>query len=379
MKSPLTASIRTPAQQVLRLIVKTVLLNQSDVALSPSPPEPRIGVRRVLPPYLGEMGYEVKYHLARIEPWLRNGWKIVARRPEFYPPGAAVESPEFFEALDAVLEEQVVVGAGAGIFAPPSPLVDLAIEPTFDGTSIGAYLKLAEINKVTREAVTEIRLRQLFLDWLDHDGRPLTDYDRNTFAFSETCVAESELRRSEALRPTYLPAAFETPPEPMAPHVGFQIRATKQLSRERNSDVAWMCEIATAIGGYLGLPVVAYGHADGCVIPPGFQATWRPETGGEGHLARELGYLKSCRLMLGPDSGWTDLMAWLGIPVLLEKLRFPMAFEDLRDSFRPRIALVDRDLPIGPQIDAILAADSCLPFEDPRKGGLSKALFPWEY
>ena len=70
----------------------------------------------MLPPYLGEMGYEVKYHLARVEPWLRNGWKILARRPEFYPPGTVVESPEFFEACDVILGEHLIVGAGAGIY-----------------------------------------------------------------------------------------------------------------------------------------------------------------------------------------------------------------------------------------------------------------------
>ena len=62
-------------------------------------------------------------------------------------------------------------------------------------------LRLTDLNKITREAVCEIRLRQLFLDWLDYDGRPLTDYDRNIFAFSETCVAETDIRRSEGLKP----------------------------------------------------------------------------------------------------------------------------------------------------------------------------------
>ncbi len=379
VKAPLPASLRTPAQQVIRLILKTVLFNKAGAELTPSPSEPRIGVRRVLPPYLGEMGYEVKYHLARVEPWLRNGWKIIARRPEFYPPGTVVDAPEFLAAIDTILGEQVVFGAGAGIFAPPSELVDLTISPHLTGDSIEVEIRLADLHKITREAVTEIRLRQLFLDWLDYEGRPLTEYDRNLFSFSETCVAESDIRLSESLRPTYRPTAFETPVEPMVPHVGFQIRKVKQLGLKRNSDADWMCATATAMGEHLGLPVIAYGHPDGCHIPEGFQATWREAEGGQGHLARELGYLRSCRLMLGPDSGWTDLMAWLGVPVLLELIRFPMAFEGLRDSFEPRIALTDRALPLGPQIDALLASDHRLPMDDPRKGGLSKAMFPWEY
>ena len=44
----------------------------------------------VLPPYPGELGIEIRYFLARVEPWLRAGWKILARRPELYPEGSAV-------------------------------------------------------------------------------------------------------------------------------------------------------------------------------------------------------------------------------------------------------------------------------------------------
>jgi hypothetical protein len=379
VKSTIPTTIRTPAQQVIRMVLKTVLFNKEPAELVPSPALPRIGVKRVLPPYLGEMGYEVKYHLARVEPWLRNGWKIVARRPEFYPPGTVVDAPDFFEALDNIMNEHAVFGAGAGIYAPPPDLADLDIVPHLDGLSVEVRIRLGDINKIMREAVCEIRLRRLFLDWLDYDGRPLTDYDRNIFAFSETCVAETDIRRSEGLKPGYLPPAFEAPPETMGPHVGFQVRAVKHLSPKRNSDADWMVETAAAIGAHLGLPVIAYGHADGCVIPEGVQATWREADGGRGHLARELGYLKTCRIMLSPDSGWADLMAWLGVPVLLEMLRFSMAFEELRDSFQPRIALIDRNLPLGPQIDDLLACDHCLPIIDPRKGGLFKAMFPWDY
>ncbi len=381
MQSTLPLSARTPALQVLRLIMKTVLLNQADLQPVTPPAAPRVGAQRVLPPYLAEMGYEIKYHLARVEPWLRNGWKIVARRPEFYPPGSVVEAPQFLAACDAIMDQHAVFGAGAGIFAAndDNHPARLEVTPGMDAESIEVSLKLNGLQKLTREAVAEIRLRQQFLYWLDYEGRPLTDYDRNLFAFSETCVAEVDLRRAEGLRPSYLPAAFESPPEPTAPHVGVQIRAVKQLSVGRNSDPAWMAAAAAEIGAQLGLPVLVYGHPDGCVIPEGLNASWRPAQGGQGHLARELGYLKSCRLMLGPDSGWTDLMAWLGIPVLLEKLEYSTAFEDLRGSFQPRIALVDHAAPLGPQVDALMASAFCLPTSDPAKAAQAKAMFPWGY
>lgn len=380
LQRTLPPTSRTPAEQLFRLVIKTALMNGAEPELKPSPAMPKIGIKRVLPPYLGEMGYEIKFHLARVEPWLRNGWKILARRPEFYPPDHAIEAPDFFRACDGIFAQHLIASAGAGIYAPYTQESGLRIEPRLDGTKMDLNIGVTHVEKIQREAFAEIQLRQLFLDWLDYDGRPLTDYDRNIFAFSETGEAESEIRRAEALRPSYLPSAFENPPEPIAAHVGVQIRAFKGLvAHNRNSEPEWMIDTAKAIAAHLDLPLMAYGHPQGCVIPTTVRSTWREEEGNRGHLARELGYLRSCKLMLAPDSGWTDLMAWLGVPVLLEKLPFPTAYESLRDSFQPRIALVDRTLPIANQVEELLAASHCLPATDPKKSGLEKASFPWDY
>ena len=375
----LSKGFRAPIEQLFRATIKLALYNDVPPRLTPSPVTPKIGVKRVLPPYLGEMGYEVRAHLARTEPWLRNGWKILARRPEFYPPGTTVDCPEFFEACDRILAENGVVGSFAGIYLIPSEFGELTLAPRFENQKGDFRLGLSDIKKVSRQAVTEIALRQLFMEWLDHEGRPITDYDRSVLAFSTATVGEWEYHLAESLRPSYLPAAFETPIEPRPPHIGFQMRAVKDgVVQPRNSDPEWMCATAKAIGGRLGLPVVAYGHLNGCVIPDSFETTWRPDKGATGHLARELGYLRSCRLMLAPDSGWTDLMAWLGVPVLLEMLVNPAVFEGLRDTFQPRIALVDRSADLGAQVDRLLAAKYLMPPPDPRKAGLGKAHFPWD-
>ena len=379
MALPLSPGIRAPVEQLFRSVMKSALLDQIDLQPTPSPPEPKIGVRRVLPPYLGEMGYEVRMHLARTEPWLCNGWKILARRPEFYPPGTAITSPEFFKACDGIMAIHKAVGSFGSIYIGPFEHGALGVKNQFEGSTGEIAISLSNIDKVFHQALAEIELRQLFMEWLDYDGRPLTDYDRDILSFQNGSRGITEYRLAESLRPSYLPAAFETPIEPMAPHVGFQVRKISNgYIQQRNSDPDWMCVTAKALGEHLGLPVVAYGHQDGCAIPEGFRTSWDEARGAEGHLARELGYLKSCRVMLAPDSGWTDLMAWLGVPVLLEMLVITSVFDGLRDTFQPRIALVDRDSPLGPQIDALLAADFSLPGHDPRKGGLSKVSFPWE-
>jgi hypothetical protein len=377
---PLPLSLRTPVEEAFRLVIKTSMFNALDPEPTPSPQEPRIGVKRVLPPYLGEMGYEIKFHLARVEPWLRNGWKILTRRPDFYPPGTVVDAPEFFGAVDQIMADHILMGAGAGLYAPDTGLAEMNIQQAFDGEQMQLRLSMANVRKLHRQAASEILLRRLFMDWLDYDGRPVTDYDRNIFSFTETCVAETYLRRAESLRPSYRPHAFEHPLEARPPHVGVQSRAVRNLVvQHRNSDPDWMVATAKAIGAHLDLPVLAYGHPGGCIIPDSLDSSWDQARGADQHLARELGYLKSCRLMLAPDSGWCDLMSWLGIPVLLELIHNPIAFEGLRDTFQPRIVLVDRNAELGPQIDALLTGPSRLPFVDPRKSGVAKFTFPWDY
>jgi hypothetical protein len=376
---PLSPGVRAPVEHLFRSILKSALLSGADPQPVASPAEPKIGVRRVLPPYLGEMGYEVRLHLARVEPWLRNGWKIVARRPEFYPPGTAITAPEYLKACDAILATHKAIGSFGSIYIGPYEHGVIDLKPQFKETFGEVVLSLSDIDKVFHQALAEIELRQLFLEWLDHDGRPLTEFDRDILSFQNGSQGVVEYRLAESLRPSYRPAAFETPIEPMAPHVGFQVRRVSNgFVQQRNSDVGWMSATARAVGEHLGLPVVAYGHQDGCTIPNGFTTTWDEGRGAEGHLARELGYLKSCRVMLAPDSGWTDLMAWLGVPVLLEMLVMANVFDGLRDTFQPRIALVDREQPLGPQVDDLLAADFSLPGHDHRKTGLAKASFPWE-
>jgi hypothetical protein len=85
-------------------------------------------------------------------------------------------------------------------------------------------------------------------------------------------------------------------------------------------------------------------------------------------LNAELAFLKKCKLMISPDSGWTDLMGWLRVPVLLEGLQFPWGFESLR-PFRPKILLAEEDKGVAETISILCNADentTLLP--DPNQG-----------
>jgi hypothetical protein len=93
MAVPMSKGVRAPAEQLYRAVIKHVFLNQEPANDGPLPAG-RLKHERLLPPYFGEMGFEIRYHLAQVEPWLRHGWKVVTRRPAFYPQDSAIAAPE---------------------------------------------------------------------------------------------------------------------------------------------------------------------------------------------------------------------------------------------------------------------------------------------
>ena len=377
MTIPMSKGVRAPVEQLYRAVIKNFFLNDAP-PIAGSLPRGRLSEDRVLPPYFGEMGFEIRYHLAQIEPWLRHGWKTVTRKPAFYPEGTAIAAPEFFAAADKILKAYGVIGSHGGLHIPPLEAGKIGIDRKFDGSVGSITVKLSDIRKVTTQSLVEIELRKLFLEWFHASDRQIVDYDRFQLSFMSSSVGNHEYRCGVAVPPSYLPPSFVTPIEPMAPHVGVQLRnVVNGITQVRNSDQEWMLNTASEIATHLGVDLLVYGHTDGCIIPQGYRTTWdatRPEK----HLERELGYLKSCRLMLAPNSGWADLMAWLQIPTLLENCKVPGTFEPLRDCFKPKMDMVDRDMPIGPQVDALLAATDCVLPEEISPPSVDPRYFPWE-
>jgi hypothetical protein len=376
----MSKSVRAPVEQLYRAIIKHHFLTDSPPPEGPIP-EGRFGSQRVLPPLLSEMGVEIRYHLARAEPWLRNGWKVVTRRPDFYPEGTVIDAPEFFAAADRIFAQYGVLVSRGAIIIPPAEAGEIGVSYGFDGTSGNVEIKLSNVTKVTTEVLAEIELRKLYLDWFHSGNRWISNYDRYVLSFESTTRGNFEYHHCAALRPGFLPPAFENPPESVPPHVGVQMRNMPEHTTQhmRNSDPQWMLATAKEIADHLDLDLLVYGHPNGCVIPEeGYKTTWNPARPDK-HLARELGYLKSCRLMLSPDSGLADLMAWLEIPTLLEKVLHPGEFTCLAAGFRPKLRAVDRIRPIGAQADELLAVEGCvLPDDKPPPDYIDPRRFPWE-
>jgi len=378
MASSMPKGFRAPAEQLYRAVIKQVFLSDNPPAPGPLP-EGRSGLKRVLPPYFGEMGFELRYHMAQVEPWLRHGWKIVTRRPAFYPEGTAIAAPEFFATADALLTYFKVIGSHGGLHLPPLEKGKIDCELNFEGETGAITVHLSDVEKVKVQSLVEIELRKLFLEWFHSRDRPILDGDRFQLSFLPSAVGNHEYRNAIAVPPSFLPPTFVAPPEAIPPHVGVQLRnVANGFVQVRNSDADKMLDAASKIAAHLGLDLVVYGHREGCIIPSGYRTTWdaaRPD----GHLARELGYLKSCRIMLSPDSGWADLMAWLQIPTLLESCKTVGTFEPLRDCFKPKLRILDLSQPLGPQADTMIAATECiLPDDGPNNSVASPELFPWE-
>jgi hypothetical protein len=298
----------------------------------------------LLPAYPGEMGIEIRYFLGRVEPWLRAGWKVLARRPQLYPAGAAIDDPDLFAAEDALFRRY---GADRLAFGPHIRQPDRG-----------------RLNRV-RGVVAREKARRLQEEWrslLSHrvylaPARPWTRWDRDLVGVSTEFDNDDPWKHGDVMPPTYLPPAFDcASSENIYPdHVGVQMRSVSFSLDPRNSSVEEVLADARTTAAHLRLPLLVYGHPGGSVLPDGMVTT--ASLADASLLTRELGYLRSCRLMFAPNSGWADLMCWLRVPSLLEE-RGDRSVFGMMAPFRPRLLLRDRSVPVLTQVDALLHGES---------------------
>ena len=301
----------------------------------------------ILPPYLGEFGFEVRFFLGAIEPWLRNGWTIPARRPELYPPGAAIADPEFFRQIDALKAQhggtEVLFGLAFGTSTDPWKSVafrdgHLAIE----SPDHAFYTRLAGIERAIRRAV---KARYF------HPYRPQTPWD---FPLTSLHVpwAPALPFPPNTIVPTYKPAAFVAGNPAVQPHVGVQVRHVP-AKPDRDTNAERVLPLVRAAAAHLALPVICYGHPEGTRPVPGAPSTF--ELAGKASLLEfELGALARCKLLFAPETGIANLAGWLQVPTLIESQQLGYEYESLR-PFEPRVDIIDYARPIEPQVDALLA------------------------
>jgi hypothetical protein len=294
------------------------------------------------------MGIEIRYFLARVEPWLRAGWKILSRRPEFYPEGSAIYDSALIEAEDRLFARY--------------DAVRLATGPVVVRPSSGKPNGFAAVIARAKARHLQEEWRRLLVPYMRLDvDRPWTRWDTDLTTVSTDFSSHQLWVHGDVIPPSYLPAAFAsmdlewTHPD----HVGLQLRSVGFNPDGRNSDVAAVLAEAQVVARHLSLPLLVYGEPQGCFLPDDACTTASLRQGEGRLLRRELGYLRTCKVMLAPNSGWADLMYWLRVPVLVERTE-PLNVLDMMAPFRPRVLIRRPELPVETQVDQLLAGKTAL-------------------
>lgn len=317
---------------------------------------------RILPPFGGEMGHEVRAFLGQIEPWLRSGWQILAKRPDLYPPGTAIFDAAYFAQESALMKKYGAIRVAMSYHVPPQavqtqPPKSATVTIALPQLPEPIHLTETEIRNLLLEAQFESELRALFAPYLLRLDRPLTPWDTTLLSVTNFLSYKHLADFTDIVVPSYRPAAFDNPIATCAPHVGVQLRSMEEWAG-RNSDPQRVLTWARQAAAHLHLPILIYGHPQGSHLPDGFVHT--ADLGVENLLKRELGYLRQCQLMFAPDSGWADLMAWLQIPTLIEQEVVSHAFSWLA-PFRPRLDVIRPDLDMIEQVDRIRSQPHAVP------------------
>jgi hypothetical protein len=334
---------------------------------NPTPVSPASSEPLILPPFGGEMGIEIRSFLGRVEPWLRNGWKVLARRPEYYPPGTAIYDREFFQRESELLQRYGCVrfcygylflaGSQEKMQAPPGA----SLEVSLDAIAQKVQMTIPDVRDILMSGMFEKELRQLFSGYLLHPDRPPTVWDQELLAVTPFFDYTTYSDVTNIIVPSYQPHDFVQPSYTTEPHIGVQLRARMEIDQRRNSNPEQVLDLAKQVAQAWQLPILIYGHPNGTYLPDGYRHT--ADDGVEGLLKRELGYLTSCQLMFAPDSGWSELMAWLQVPTLLEKMTNSHTFHWLK-PFKPRLDVIRPEADVLKLAEQVRSLPESLPAPD---------------
>jgi hypothetical protein len=282
---------------------------------------------RILPPFLGELGYEVRHFVGLVEPWLRSGWKLISKRPELYPSGTTLCPRDLFDEISALKIRYNGQEMHSGI------CVEFPRRESIPARDYAVVRRNFEFD-----------LRSLLRPYIDRPGRPLTLFDKPLTSASHG-LSEFFFSSYHGLRPSYKPESFACG-DPSAPsHIGVQFRRLAGKDEHRNSDWQRHFPRLNQLAHETGLKLLVYGEPSGCEFPPDCSRASTHHPIGSTGLAGDLTCLRSCRLMFSPDSGWTDLMAWLQVPSIVMQLHTDYTYLSAI-PFDPVIEVYDEKVPL---------------------------------
>lgn len=296
-----------------------------------------IHCEKILPPFIGEMGYEIRYFVGMVEPYLRSGWKLITNRTAFYPPNTTIFLPDFYDKLKLLKKKyhaQSVTGK---------------VEVDFQKKESPETRKQWQI-------FFEKELRDLLIPIIDRPGRTLTSLDRQlTAAFRGP--DDHFINGYHGLVPSYKPVNFLIGCS-VPRHIGIQFRNMIIKDPFRDSKMHDLYPKALELSKEVGLPLIVYGEPDGCVFPNDCIKASEFYTNDLKGLDGDLSCLHNCELMIAPDSGWADLMGWLQIPTIIQSISANyvyfslLPFKPKMSLFKPNISLLEqffitKNLPAG--------------------------------
>lgn len=313
----------------------------------------------ILPPFMGEMGLEIMGFLPTIEPWLRNGWKIYARRPEFYPPDCAIYDEGLFEKIDKLMVDYHHYPLGNGTIIK-GPRVPKNANFNLQGKKCNFLMKYNQEWQETMPTNVQFHrdLNDLLASYVLSPTRPYSFWDREIVAPQDDLIQYCFYglnSASRALLPSYKPANFVNGGDVYPQHIGVQLRSYHRKIN-RNSNINLVLNFANQAAQLLGLPILLYGPVNGTHHPDNYQHSYEEA---KAHslplLAWELRALRTCSLMFSPDSGWADVMAWLQIPSLVEDPIQNFHLLERLNVYQPTMRILDSHQPIKDQILSLLS------------------------
>ena len=324
-------------------LIKDLIQSKTIAMEDPFEPLPKspllVNVKKILPPYLGEMGLEVRGFLGIVEPWLNSGWIIPAKRPGLYPHNRAFFDQIFFDRINEIKNYYHITEMVGTLFSS-KPVIASELRYELLGDEIAFSAKIDDIESVRKIVAAEKSIRLAILQrYKVSDSVPSQFHEPfTTVTFPGfSSLLDLNWAALSAIVPTYKPLQFINPSFSTQPHIGIQFRNLPK-NPSRNSNVEKMLAVCNLAARLLGLPVLVYG-ANEDLFPKGYQVASDLVPKSMLQLDGELALLHSCKLMVAPDSGWADLMGWLGVPTLLEQQYYAWGFEGLR-QFNPKILVM---------------------------------------
>lgn len=291
---------------------------------------------RILPPFLGELGYEIRHFVALVEPWLRSGWKLLSKRPELYPVGTTLSPKDLFDQIGALKSKY----NGQEVHSA------ICVEFQRRGS-----IPMQEYANLQRKF--EFELRGLLRPYVDRPGRPLTHFDISLTSASQG-INEFFLSSYHGLRPSYKPELFTQGNSECPKHIGVQFRKLTVKDEHRNSEWQKIFPELKKLACETELELLVYGEPLGCEFPPGCTPATKFHPAGASGLGGDLACLQKCSVMFSPDSGWTDLMAWLQVPSIVMKLHTNYTYLSAI-PFSPIIEVYESELPLIEQYNRCLS------------------------